>query len=841
MAQRIYRVVDAVCDNETQLCLLYCRDAHRQRVVIKLPAMYTVIVGCENPDMDAHTALMHMFKRNLLLNVAVKSLGMCSTYYRGKRNLLQLSCSNYAAYVKVLDTLRYQPGTFYTCNGHSTVEDLSLMAAGIYACLYIAYDEDAGKLSPAPASLHFPYQPVVASFDLEMLSLNAYEPECEVYMAGYTLGHKSYLIYSQRYLSKELEDRDISYIRVESRAAIASQLARLIHETAPDVLTGYNIYNADVPMIYTMLRRELVPWPKSASEPAAWFQYTRKMHKHYADSERGLALKVPGMHCIDMYGYLYDNLPKEEKSGMKLDDVGARYIGEQKHPMGHRELARIYHYGTVSDRVRAMKYCIQDCKLAWKLYDKFNVWNAHSSIYALSGIDHQRNACGGGVMLTYGMCSVYAHRSGMYMDAPDNKVYKPTGGMVFDPIPGEYSNVACVDITSLYPNIVIAHNIDALTVTPNVSEERLRATKLNFHSYYYSTEGVDILYTGDDKPHAFSNNAESKVTSMLPSVLWSLLTMREAVKQAIVAEADVEKKRLLDAKQFALKLLANTVCGTLGERTPGNPMGYCMLNDIITTTGRKILSLAIDVANNMGIRVIYGDTDSLFIDHKGRVDSFLETVHELLPRRIRFKVEYIASKFILGKKKHYVALMPSGRFRVMGYKAVASSRCIASKQMFLWLVDALVKQGEAEMRLIFEEYIAQHVGNKELDATLMSTAFKVTGKRYTPKCYQAKLIAQLTARNVELIPGNSVDLVQVLTQSAYKELHSRKPPIALPDARATKAGRMYTLDEIGAHVDVIDIRGVLGSQCMADVNRLVKARDTLNADSDSDHSDEDSS
>lgn len=842
MEQVAYRVVDAVCDNRVQRCIVYCRDVAGRRATFAIPAVYEIVVGSDDSKCNVPDTLTQCCRRNLASQLRIAPMGQCLTYYRGRVPLFKVTCPTYAVYTRVLDNIRYGTKGLYLCNSSLSLEDLSMLAAGIYATLYVVLEGPSRRLRPAPEALHFAYTPIVAAFDLEMLSLDPYDPKCEVYLVGYVVGDKRYVIYTRRYVEQRLpRDEDIEYVRVDSRTDAAKCLAALIHETKPDVLTGYNVYNADVPMVYTMLRRELARWPAAPGEPDPWFQYTRRIQRGYANSERGLAIKVPGTHCIDMYGYLEATLPKEDKSGMKLDEVGARYLGETKHPMGHKELARIYHYGTVDERLRAMRYCVQDCNLAAKLYHRFNVWNAHSSMYALSGVDPQRNVTNGDVVRTYGMCTMYARGAGLYMDAPRNKVYRPSGGLVLTPRAGEYRDIACVDVTSLYPNIVIAHNIDAMTAEP--WDPATHADEpLDTREYYAQDASErDILRTHAGNAYAFRNDAASKQHSMLPSILWALLRMRDAVKAQLAGELSELDRRVLDARQLALKILANAVCGTLGEATPGNPMSYCALNDVITTTGRSILSLAIGVAQHMGLRVVYGDTDSLFIEHHGKVQEYLDRVHSHLPHRIRFKVEYIAPRFLVGKKKHYVALLPSGKVHVMGYKAVGSSRCVAAKRVFRWLLDVLLESDKETMLQCYMEQVGVYFEVEQLDASAFSIAYKVTGAEYRTETYQARLNRELLSRGIALAPGNNVDLVRVLSEPEYVSLRGRRPPISLPGAKVHRSKYMYTLDEVEGHEDVVDVRSILEEQCLRDLRRVVdiQSKDLRGNDDDADSSDDD--
>ena len=84
--------------------------------------------------------------------------------------------------------------------------------------------------------------------------------------------------------------------------------------------------------------------------------------------------------------------------------------------------------------------------------------------------------------------------------------------------------------------------------------------------------------------------------------------------------------RTLNSRQFGLKLLANVTYGYTSASFSGR-MPCVHLADAIVETGRRTLERAIAMVNGRqewGARVVYGDTDSLFVELPGRskADAF---------------------------------------------------------------------------------------------------------------------------------------------------------------------------------------------------------------------------
>jgi DNA polymerase elongation subunit (family B) len=812
-----YRVIDACEDSTTNKVFIYVRNANKGRQVISLDAHYELVVGaCDRDRLRSLEALSNSLSNVFDTRVSITLLNECDTYYRSRVPLLTIRCANHSVYAKVQRSMKYRyTPDYFLCNSCTTVENRTLIEHGIYGCEYICHNGD--RVRPAEQLERFEYVPKVAGIDLEMLSLNPIDPSFELYMGSYYSDERTVVIYTKKYYDGPVLDNGTVYIPVETKQDIAICLANVIAAESPDIVTGYNIYNADMPLLYYALGLCMLKWPRMCTGAEPFFQYTRKLDKRFVESEAGTVIKIPGCHVIDMYFHLENILPSEEKNSLKLDDVSERYLGEKKDPFSHGELGRIYHKGTREERLSVMHYCIRDSYLCVALYNKFNVWNYHSGIYSVSGVDPQRSVCTGEVDITYGMCYKKCKDINMFMDDPNNRIFSPSGGMVLQTKRGMYNNVYCLDFTSMYPNIAIEHNIDASSVI----RAPLDSVGTLHREYYYGiTQDRKTVALKDSKNRTVLFDLTKR--GVLPSVLEKLLEERAAIKKKLSTATELEKLQLSGQEQ-ARKIGANGACGALGQQTPGNPMSFCTLNDVITTTGQMVLSTAENIATQMGLTVLYGDTDSLFVHSRsGNVDEYLSQVHKMLPGRIRFKIEYIADKFIVGSKKHYIARI-NGKVKIMGYKAVKSSSCKAAQTLFRWLIDVLLDCGPQQTEMCYRDALATYSNPMyNIDPEMFVSRFSYNGKMYAEGTYRDNVVKSMLGRNIELIPGNSLTVTTVKTMSEYVSMYGKDPPIKLPNSKA-KSERLYTLEEVSACPQVIDVVEVLNVQCGSDLVSILSA------------------
>ncbi|XP_045721283.1 DNA polymerase zeta catalytic subunit isoform X1 [Mirounga angustirostris] len=243
--------------------------------------------------------------------------------------------------------------------------------------------------------------------------------------------------------------------------------------------------------------------------------------------------------------------------------------------------------------------------------------------------------------------------------------------LIMEPESRFYSNsVLVLDFQSLYPSIVIAYNYCFSTCLGHVEnlgkydEFKFGCTSLRVPPDLLYQIRHDITVS----PNGIAFVKPSVRKGVLPRMLEEILKTRLMVKQSMKAyKQDRALSRMLDARQLGLKLIANVTFGYTAANFSGR-MPCIEVGDSIVHKARETLERAIKLVNDTkkwGARVVYGDTDSIFVLLKGatKEQSFkigqeiAEAVTATNPKPVKLKFEKVYLPCVLQTKKRYVGYM----------------------------------------------------------------------------------------------------------------------------------------------------------------------------------------
>ncbi|RLE56219.1 MAG: DNA polymerase II [Candidatus Methanomethylicota archaeon] len=247
--------------------------------------------------------------------------------------------------------------------------------------------------------------------------------------------------------------------------------------------------------------------------------------------------------------------------------------------------------------------------------------------------------------------------------------YPYKGAFVLKPRSGLHENIAVLDFSSMYPNIMIKYNISPDTYLPSVEE-------LSPEEFWMAPE---VGHPFRKHPPGFYKR-----------VLEKLLSLRSEIKKQLKnLQPSSLEYLLLDNRQKAVKIIANACygyTGWLGARWYVKPCA-----EATAAFGRKIIKETISIAKAYSLKIVYGDTDSIFVvNEPEKISKFIETVEKKLGLNIKIDKIYTVCLFTEAAKR-YAGLLPDGRIDVIGFEAVRGDWCELAQEVQLKVIELVLK------------------------------------------------------------------------------------------------------------------------------------------------------
>jgi DNA polymerase, archaea type len=251
------------------------------------------------------------------------------------------------------------------------------------------------------------------------------------------------------------------------------------------------------------------------------------------------------------------------------------------------------------------------------------------------------------------------------------KEKKYRGGLVVEPTLGIHFNVIVVDFASLYPSIIKVHNLSYETVNcahqscKNDSSQRIPETS---HWTCKEKRGLTSLLIGSLRD--------------LRVKYYKYLSKDRALT--------MEERQLYNVVSQAIKVILNASYGVMGAEI--FPL-YCLpVADATAAIGRSTTTKTIEKCKEIGIDVIYGDTDSLFLRNPSptNVDRISSWARSNLGVDLEIDKQY---RYIVFSelKKNYLGVLSDGTVDVKGLTGKKSHTPPFIRKAFYSVLDILSK------------------------------------------------------------------------------------------------------------------------------------------------------
>lgn len=421
-----------------------------------------------------------------------------------------------------------------------------------------------------------------------------------------------------------------------------------IQELDPDIITGWNVVDFDFAFLKKLFDKYKIPFNLGRTNENAHL----RIEANFFKSSR---MDVPGRLVLDGLNFIKDPFIQEAPSiknikfeNYTLDEVAGAILDKSKLLKGktrHEEIQRLYSGGK-SEQQKLADYNLMDCQLVYEILEKTNMIELSMGRSELTGMPLDR--------LTASIASfdsLYireARKRGLVSPTTkfSNKEERIKGGFVMTPKPGLYHNVLVLDFKSLYPSIIKTFNIDPASFLETPEKGCIVSPN---KACFRNQEGI------------------------LPDIIEKLHQAREKAKK--------EKRELAS---YAIKIIMNSFFGVLAS--PNCRYFDLRMANAITNFGQEIIKLTTSEIEKLGYHVIYGDTDSVFVETHLEKEKAEKLGAEISEKIDNFYKEYVKTNYHrfsyldLEFDKLFLALiMPNVRVHVSAAEAKELSKSAQSR------------------------------------------------------------------------------------------------------------------------------------------------------------------
>ncbi len=422
-----------------------------------------------------------------------------------------------------------------------------------------------------------------------------------------------------------------------------------IRQLDPDIITGWNVVDFD-----------LRTWTKRCSALGISCQLGRipGVVNFAQDSSftRQSRAVIAGRVVLDGIPLVRDAIRLED---YRLETAAQSLLGRGKlidtrAPDASVEIGRLYR----DDPEALVRYNLEDARLVLDILDHEGLLDLAVERSLLCGM--QLDRVGASIASFDLLYLPELRRRGIVAPSVNaaQKIAMVRGGALLDPRPGLFQNVAVFDFKSLYPSLIRTFNLDPIAHARGGAGER-------------------------DSIEAPNGARFSRADAILPAVIERFMERRDDAKRRGDRNADQ-----------AIKIMMNAMFGVLGAA--GCRFFDPAIANAITGFGQQILYWTRDEFEREGVDVLYGDTDSVFVQlaseaHGAVAQAEAEKLRDRVGQRIaeRVRDEYrVESKLLLelervydrlflptirggstGSKKRYAGWI-GGKLEVIGLESV---------------------------------------------------------------------------------------------------------------------------------------------------------------------------
>lgn len=507
---------------------------------------------------------------------------------------------------------------------------------------------------------------------------------------------------------------------------IINEFKNVILDYDPDIIVGYNQNRFDWPYLVDRakilgIRLDIGRRVNSPPQPSVYGHYS-----------------IPGRLNVDLYDFADEMYEVKMKT---LEEV-ADYLGVM--PKEKRVILEWWQISEYWDdpvkRRILLDYARGDVYSTYGLISKFLPFGAQMS--QVSGIPmDQVMAASVGFRLEWRLIREANKLGELVPNRKERREESYTGAIVLKPKPGLHDNIAVLDFASMYPNIMVRYNVGPDTLVK---------------------PGEPVDPSNVNKAPEVGHMFRKEPPGFFKKVVEKLLTIRKNIKAEMKRYKEGSPDyNLLNERQRAVKVLANASYGYLGWPYA---RWYCrQCAESITAWGRTLIMKAIRKARELGLDVIYGDTDSLFVtNNEEKVNQLISWIEEVLGFDV--KIDKVYKKvFFTEVKKRYVGLTIDGKIDVVGFEAVRGDWSELAKETQIKVAELVLKTGNVQDSVDYVRRVIEDLRNHKIDIRKL-VIWKTLSKRleeYVAEQPHIVVARMMQRMGIKVGPGSKIGYIVV--------------------------------------------------------------------------------
>lgn len=531
---------------------------------------------------------------------------------------------------------------------------------------------------------------------------------------------------------------------VDDELQLLERFKEIIGQRKPDILAGYNTDGFDFP--YIKQRAKKYNLRLDIGIDGKEVRFSRGMNP---------SAQVNGIIHLDIMQFIRRNIGLTLKTdSYSLDSVAEEILGENKINIDIAGLSTAWENNEELETFA--EYNLHDSRLTYRLCERFmpNVLE-FTKLVGITAFEVTRMGFSqiveGYLLRKAPELGILAPNKPNRDEIKERRMQTFEGGFVFKPTPGLYKDIAVFDFLSLYPTIISSHNIGPGTINCSCCRDEAEIAPAEKGRYWFC----------------------KKKRGFIPTIIEEVITRRQRIKEIIKNDASKDPSALilLDARQYSLKIMANSFYGYLGffgARWHSLEAATC-----VTSYGRDYIKKVIKKAEEEGFNVIYSDTDSIFLTLDGKdvkeAESFRNRINDKLPGIMELELEGIfpAGIFVsakmgpYGAKKKYALLADDGRIKITGFEIVRSNWSGIAKEVQEEVLNIILKQNDLQKALEYVHRVVKRLKEKKVskEKIILHTRLTKDINEYDSVGPHVAVAKKMLEKGRNIIPGSIIEYI----------------------------------------------------------------------------------